>query len=109
LIVIAYFGWRWFAAWRARRAAQRRMAEGAHVVDVRSREEFAAAHAAGSLNVPLGELSTTPLPWAPDQWVVVCCASGTRSAIGTRMLRRRGFTRVLNGGSWRNLVSPATR
>jgi hypothetical protein len=34
---------------------------------------------------------------------VVCCASGTRSAMAAHRLRRLGFARVLNAGSWRTL------
>mgnify|MGYP002260647712 CR=1 FL=1 len=39
----------------------------------------------------------------PGKWVIVCCASGTRSALAGRKLRSLGCSRVLNAGSWRNL------
>jgi len=35
--------------------------------------------------------------------VIVCCASGTRSAMAAFRLRRLGFSRVVNAGSWRSL------
>ena len=35
--------------------------------------------------------------------VVVCCASGTRSAMAKSMLERAGFRSVHNAGSWRAL------
>jgi rhodanese-related sulfurtransferase len=35
--------------------------------------------------------------------VIVCCASGTRSAIARLRLRKQGFERVLNAGPWHNL------
>jgi phage shock protein E len=39
----------------------------------------------------------------PERPVIVCCASGTRSAMAAHRLRRLGFNRVLNAGSWRSL------
>ena len=35
--------------------------------------------------------------------VIVCCASGTRSAMAAHRLRRLGFKQVVNAGSWRSL------
>ncbi len=45
---------------------------------------------------------------APGIWTgigpsIVCCASGTRSAMAAHRLRRLGFGRVVNAGSWRSL------
>ena len=39
----------------------------------------------------------------PDRWVVVACASGTRSAFAARKLKALGFQKVMNAGTWRNL------
>ena len=73
------------------------------MVDVRSAAEFASGHAEGSVNIPLPELDERMKELDPGRWVIVCCASGTRSAIARRKLRSRGFARVYNAGSWRNL------
>jgi rhodanese-related sulfurtransferase len=102
-IVIAYVGWRVFSSLQARRKVPGLLKEGAQLVDVRSAGEFAAAHAAGSVNIPLPELEQRSGELDPGRWVVVCCASGTRSAMARGKLRRLGFERVLNAGSWRNL------
>ena len=88
--------------------ARRRIPEllkggGAQVIDVRSPDEFASGHAAGSRNIPLSDLERGAKTLDPNQWIIVCCASGTRSGIARRSLQRSGFTKVLNGGSWRNL------
>ena len=102
-LVIAFVAWRVLWALRARLRIPALLQEGAQIVDVRSPAEFAAGHASGSRNIPLGELERGATDLDPNRWVIVCCASGARSAIARRMLSRRGFSRVLNGGSWRNL------
>jgi rhodanese-related sulfurtransferase len=102
-LVIAYFAWRILSSLLARRRIPALLQEGAQMVDVRSPGEFAAAHAPGSRNIPLQDLAEGAKALDPNRWVIVCCASGTRSAIARRKLRGQGFSRVLNAGSWRNL------
>ncbi len=76
---------------------------GAVIIDVRSPGEFAAGNAAGSRNVPLDDLERGTRDLEPNRWIIVCCASGTRSGMARRWLLRHGFPHVLNAGSWRNL------
>jgi phage shock protein E len=71
------------------------VASGARLVDVRTREEFAAGHIAGAVNIPVDELATRLGELgARDHDVVVYCASGMRSASAARLLARAGFTSV---------------
>jgi len=102
-LVLAYVGWRVLSSFLARRRIPALLQEGAQMVDVRSLAEFAGGHASGSVNIPLSELDQRMKEIDPGRWVIVCCASGTRSALARRKLRGRGFERVLNAGSWRNL------
>ena len=104
VVVAAYVAWRGIHAARVRRTVARLLAEGAAVIDVRSAAEFARGHRPGSINVPLAELAGAPPAVGPGRWVIVCCASGTRSAIAKGILRRRGFEKVINGGSWVNVA-----
>jgi len=108
-LIIALIAWRLLAALQARRRVPELLEQGAQVVDVRSPEEFAAGHAPGSLNMPLHELDRRLTELDPARWVIVCCASGTRSALARRKLRSRGFARVYNAGSWRNLPVRGSR
>jgi phage shock protein E len=87
----------------ARRRIPELLKGGAQVIDVRSPDEFASGHATGSRNIPLSDLERGAKTLDPNQWIIVCCVSGTRSGIARRSLRRSGFTKVLNGGSWHNL------
>jgi phage shock protein E len=104
VVVGAYFAWRWIHAIRIRRSVAVRLAEGAAVIDVRSPAEHARGHYSGSLNVPLADLASAPLAVDPSRWLIVCCASGTRSAIAKGILRKRGFEKIINGGSWVNVA-----
>ena len=102
-LVVAYFAWRILSTYRARRRVPELRRQGAQIVDVRGPGEFADGHAEGSVNIPLQELDRRIGELDPSRWVIVCCASGTRSAMARGKLRARGFERVFNAGSWRNV------
>jgi rhodanese-related sulfurtransferase len=81
------------------------LAQGAIVLDVRTREEFNAGHAPGSQNVPLQELDRHLLKIVNQKKVVItCCRSGNRSGIAARQLRSAGVQAV-NGGTWQDVAS----
>jgi phage shock protein E len=71
---------------------------GATVLDVRSVAEFRGGAYRGAINVPLGELSAKLGRIPKDKPVVVYCASGSRSAMAARMLRKAGYADVSNAG-----------
>ena len=77
---------------------------GALIIDVRSKEEFAAGHLQGSINIPVNALSQN-LSKLKDknQSIITCCASGMRSASAKSTLIKLGYTDVHNGGSWISL------
>jgi rhodanese-related sulfurtransferase len=87
----------------ARRKIPALLRAGAVIVDVRSPAEFAVGNAVGSRNIPLGDLERATQDLDPNRWIIVCCASGTRSGMARRWLLKHGFPNVLNGGSWHNL------
>ena len=83
---------------------QELIANGAMVIDVRTRGEFADGHANGSVNIPLDQLSTGLKKIKDkDKTIITCCASGMRSASAKAILKSNGFTNVHNAGSWYNL------
>lgn len=102
-IVVAYIAWRVLGAVRVKRRLPQLKSAGAQLVDVRSLGEYAGGHVPGSLNIPLQELDARAGELDRERWVVVACASGTRSAFAARKLKALGFKKVLNAGSWRNL------
>lgn len=103
---LAVFALRFVHSLRVRRRIPELMRAGAQLVDVRSAGEFAAGHVAGSRNIPIAEIDRRADELDKNRWVILCCASGTRSGMALARLRRRGFAQVLNGGSWRNFRTP---
>lgn len=80
---------------------------GAQVIDVRSRQEYASGHMHGSINIPLPELERSTAKIDRNKPVIVCCASGVRSASAKNLLKEKGFE-VHNGGGWQSLKSKAS-
>ena len=78
--------------------------EGAIILDVRSKEEYAGGHIKGSINIPVDQLAGN-LHKFKDKMkpVITCCASGMRSASAKSILKSNGFTEVYNGGGWMSL------
>jgi len=70
------------------------------IVDVRTPEEFNEGHVAGSLNIPLHEL-TDRLEEIKilQQPILLCCAKGIRSGQAVAYLHQLGID-CANGGSW---------
>jgi phage shock protein E len=76
---------------------------GAVIVDVRSKGEFASGHVKGSINIPLEQISNNVNNLKKHNHVIVCCRSGNRSGMAKRMLQSKGLSNVTNGGSWQNV------
>ena len=77
---------------------------GAIILDVRSKSEFAGGHIKGAVNISvdtlrnnLGKLKDKDKP------IITCCASGMRSASAKSILVSNGYTQVFNGGGWYSL------
>ncbi len=82
------------------------------IVDVREPQEFTSGHIARAINIPLGQMAarSQELKKYKEKPVILCCASGARSARAAAMLRKEGFTDVRNlvGGmsAWRSANLP---
>jgi len=78
--------------------------QGAVILDVRSKGEYAGGHIKGSINISvdtlhnnIGKLKDKNKP------IITCCASGMRSASAKSILKSHVFTNVYNGGGWSSL------
>lgn len=79
----------------SRREAERLQAAGALLLDVRSPQEFAAGHMAGSVNLPVERVAAGVGRLAGEGRVIlVYCATGERSRAAAAVLTRLGFARV---------------
>jgi rhodanese-related sulfurtransferase len=82
------------------------IAPGTFIVDVRTPAEFASAHFPGAVNIPLDQLEKRLSEFgAADRPIIVYCRSGRRSGLAKDLLRRAGYSRVLNGGSLTHMLS----
>ena len=78
--------------------------EGAVILDVRSKGEYAGGHIRGSVNISVDTLPNN-LGKLKDknQPIITCCASGMRSASAKSILKSKGYTQVYNAGGWGSL------
>ncbi len=87
------------------REARTLQQQGARLIDVREPGEFAAGHATGACNIPLGQLTTRASELADAGTVLVICQSGNRSKVAQGQLATRTSADVRNvtGGTtaWR--------
>lgn len=78
--------------------------QGAIILDVRSKGEYAGGHIKGSINISVDALSSN-LNKLKDKNkpIITCCASGMRSASAKSILKSNGYKEVHNGGGWYSL------
>ena len=81
------------------------------LIDVCEPAEFAAGHAAGARNVPLGKLEgAKELPSNKALPLVVLCASGARASRAAALLRKAGHEKAVSlaggTGAWREAGFP---
>jgi phage shock protein E len=78
--------------------------QGAVIVDVRSKGEYAAGHIKGSINISVDSLSQSlDRIRALHKPIITCCASGVRSSRAKTLLESNHFKEVYDGGSWSQL------
>ena len=76
---------------------------GALIIDVRTPNEFKSGHIEGSKNYNLSEIrNNLKAIKKMNKPIVVCCASGIRSAQAKTILSSVEID-VINGGGWRSL------
>lgn len=73
------------------------------VLDVRTREEFAASHVPNAMNIPVQELAARHAELGPKTTpIVIYCRSGARSSTAANLLTRLGFSKITDIGAMSN-------
>lgn len=72
------------------------------IIDTREPFEYQQSHAPGAINIPPAEFMSVDVPAAlrdiaRDEQIVLYCRSGARSNTCSMILRRHGFTNLING------------
>ena len=91
------------------RTAVKLAGDGARLVDVRERSEYALGHIPGAQHIPYQELEQRIGEVSRDGTLVVYCTSGVRSSLATSILERHGITAAnVRGGfsAWRSAGLP---
>jgi phage shock protein E len=84
------------------KAARDYLRQGALVIDVRSAGEFTAGHLPKAINIPLSEIESVIARKTKekDQFLLVHCQSGLRSAQARKKLKALGYEHVFDLGSY---------
>ena len=104
IVLVAYIAYKKYTQHKVLKIVPTLMNQGAQIVDVRSEAEFAYGHKDGSINIPLGVLKNRMKELDNTKPIILCCASGSRSAIARSILMAKGFKNVHNAGTWRSLT-----
>lgn len=92
---------------------QRRVQQGALLVDVREQNEFDEIHAEGAQLIALSEFEARAGELPRDRELVMICRSGARSARAGQYLLDQGYSSVVNlaGGTlaWVDAGLPSVR
>ena len=88
--------------------------EDAMVVDVREPAEYAAGHILGAKNVPLSRVGdAAELARRKEKPLIVYCDSGDRASKALAVLKKQGFSRVVNLsgglGGWQQAGLPVEK
>ena len=72
------------------------------LIDVRTPNEFASGNVEGSISIPLGVIANADdqLPKDKAETIFVYCLSGARSGSARGILKKKGYTNVLNLGGF---------
>jgi len=81
------------------------MAQGALIIDVRTKAEFESGHILGAINIASNQIKEN-LYLIPDKRAILitCCATGGRSEAAKQSLNAYGYLNVYNGGGWKSLI-----
>ncbi|WP_122893173.1 rhodanese-like domain-containing protein [Arcobacter peruensis] len=103
LVFVAFIAYKKYAQYKVLKLVPSLLKEGALIIDVRSVDEFAIANKKGSINIPITSINEKISQVDKNKPIILCCASGSRSAIAKRVFISKGFKNVHNAGSWHAL------
>lgn len=82
--------------WNQQQVLEKHQKDNVMIVDVRSKEEFAAGHVPGAINIPHTEIAQNMDKLADHKQskIVLYCKSGRRAGIAENYLSSHGFTQL---------------
>jgi rhodanese-related sulfurtransferase len=104
IALAAYIAYKKYTQSKVLKIVPTLLSQGGQIVDVRTVDEFVSAHKNGSINIPLDSLKNRTSELNNTKPIILCCASGSRSAMAKRILMAKGFKNVHNVGTWKSLT-----
>jgi phage shock protein E len=104
IIIVTFISYRKYTQYQVLKLVPSLLEQGGQIIDVRTKKEFAQANKKGSINIPIEELQTNLKKINKTKPIILCCASGSRSALAKRTLISKGFENVHNAGAWASLM-----
>lgn len=78
--------------------------DGATLLDVRGKEEFASFNLKGSINIPFDEIENNLSKLEHKKYIIVYCSTGENSAKAKELLNSLGINSVIIGGSYSDIA-----
>lgn len=104
LIIFAiYMAYRTYRYMNLADGLDKKIEQGAIILDVRTAGEYATGHIDGSINISLGEIRERYIELDTSKTYITTCSHGLRSVKVEHLLKERGFKKVYNGGAWSDL------
>ncbi|ADG93686.1 Rhodanese domain protein [Arcobacter nitrofigilis DSM 7299] len=104
IALLAFIAYKKYSQYKVLKLVPSLLSQGGQIVDVRSVEEFVSSHKDGSINIPLDSLKNRIKELDNTKPIILCCASGSRSALAKRTLVANGYENVHNAGKWSSLL-----
>lgn len=99
IIAVVIVGGLGFLYWQSQQKTATTLPSGTVIYDVRTEDEFATDHISSAKFLPLTSIQSGTLPTEPkDTPIAVYCRSGNRSKTAAELLRKAGFTNVIDMG-----------
>ncbi|MNE69878.1 Thiosulfate sulfurtransferase PspE precursor [compost metagenome] len=103
VLLLSYAGYRTYRYATMTKGLDKLIERGAVILDVRTPQEYATGHIAGSVNISLGAIRERYTELDTATTYITVCSHGLRSVKVQQLLQERGFRHVYNGGAWADL------
>ena len=103
IAIIAFIVYKKYNQYKVLKLVPSLLEQGGQIIDVRTKDEFVFSNKKGSINIPLESLKKRMNELDNTKAIILCCASGSRSALAKRLLLANGFNNVHNAGTYSSL------
>lgn len=103
VLLLIYISYRIYRFTTIVNGLDKKIENGALILDVRTEDEYKTGHIDGSINISLGTIRERYIELDTSKTYITCCSHGLRSVKVVNILKEKGFKNVYNGGSWSDL------